>query len=493
MTVHQLPVETGVFARYLKGLVAMLDPDGGWYGVFWGRDPEGMRACLEGVEIPPWDVVESLFQDLAMARGTAFAAQETPRARQLHAASAAAYDRQPGGREALAERLELMRRELIYAMGREEELMRRLATEPAGTPKAEQQVNELEWIRDDHARATARVAELRARLGALPDDRAFAEHTRDPGGAPGGHPSSEEWFRPAPEPVRETHTSWPEPAVPDGWFRPQAAAAEPAGERVPPQATRSGPERTDPPAPAAKRKKRRPRGGARFAGVEEEVEDGGVEIVAVPVLPVADDVPRGARYGGAAPAEETPAAAFPSAAAVEEARRAAQDTVAALVRLRSEGRGGEAHAVLCEAAALPAPWLPVLAAELHRAGLEADWATLLWEAASQPVLGLAAAAGALAAAGHTQDSRQLLRQGMARPAGEIAEAVLALEDETRGPEARALLTAFAQLHTAEEVAAIADLDPHRLVPHLLAVARIQSPDHERDLVHALRVAGHLGG
>ncbi|HZX38093.1 MAG TPA: hypothetical protein VFF37_07140, partial [Streptomyces sp.] len=167
MAVHQLPAETGVFARYLKGLTALLDRSGGWYGIFWQRDPDGMRACLDGVEIPPWDVVEALLHDLAARRGAGVAEQESVRARHLHAASAAAHDRRPGGREALGERLELMLREEVYATGRAEELLHRLAGEPEGTPTAEQLAHELEWTRDDYARATSRVAELRSRLGAL--------------------------------------------------------------------------------------------------------------------------------------------------------------------------------------------------------------------------------------------------------------------------------------------------------------------------------------
>ncbi|MFF3125862.1 hypothetical protein ACFVRD_26835 [Streptomyces sp. NPDC057908] len=69
----------------------------------------------------------------------------------------------------------------------------------------------------------------------------------------------------------------------------------------------------------------------------------------------------------------------------------------------------------------------MLAVELHRAGLDADWATLLWEVSSLPPVALAAAAGALAAAGRPDDCDQLLRQGVARPAAEIADAVVALD------------------------------------------------------------------
>jgi hypothetical protein len=534
MAVHQLPVEAGVFARYLKGLTALLDRSSGWYGIFWQRDPDGMRACLDGVEIPPWDVVESLLHDLAARRGAGVAEQESVRARHLHAASAAAHDRRPGGREALGERLELMLREEVYATGRAEDLLRRLAGEPEGTPTAEQLAHELEWTRDDYARATSRVAELRSRLGALDastrgqrraPDVADAGYGPEPGGrgtpegyvptqagpvddwyplgagtdvrdTPGqdgsyeayerpGEPALPDgWFRPESE-VTPGPDAASEPALPDGWFRPEsevtpgpdAAGALAEGTPTPPAPT----ERTAPAAPAAK--KRRPR-GARFAGVEED----GEEIAAVPMLPVAGDVPRGARYGGAGPEQQAPAPPVAPAGA----GRAARETVAELGRLRAEGRSGEAHAVLVEAAARPAPWLPLLAAELHRAGLDADWATLLWETASQPALRLAVAAGALAAAGRTEDSRQLLRQGVTRPAGDIADTVLALEDEGREPEARALLAAYVQIHAAEDTARIADRDPRRLVPQLLDVARAISADHERDIVHALRVAGHLG-
>jgi hypothetical protein len=537
MTVHQLPAEAGAYARYLRDLVALLDRGGGWCGIFWQRDPDGMRACLDGTEIPPWDVVESLLQDLAGGRGEEFADAESVRARQIHTAAAAAHDRQPGGREALEERLELMRRERVYATGRAEELVRRLSAEAEGTPAADQLAHELAWTRDDHARATARVAELRSRLTALDADNRseygseygpgpgpqsdgrsdFAERqtgrqtgrqeTQNPAYDGYAHPEVDAdagWARaqeapeagtgfpqwPGPVPAREAYVPPETPQMPDGWFRPEPAAPAyeappvPSAPPAPPAPREPDPAPVERPAPAAK--KRRPR-GARFAGVEED----GEEIAAVPLLPVAGDVPRGARYGGGGPAadpEEPAAAPVP-----DGVRQAAREIVVALGRLRAEGRSGEAHVLLCEAAARPAPWLPLLAAELHRAGLDADWATLLWEAASQPALRLAAAAGALAAAGRVQDSRQLLRQGVARPAEEIAAAVLALEDEGRQAQARALLAAFVQVRTAEDAAAVAEHDPRRLVPQLLAAARAVSVAHERDLVHALRVAGHLGG
>ncbi|MFE5241222.1 MULTISPECIES: hypothetical protein [unclassified Streptomyces] len=436
MTVQQHAVEVRAFAQYLRDLAALLDPGQGWYGVFRARDPEGMRACFDGTEVPPWDVVESLLQDLAAARGGAYAARESVRAAELCAASAAAHDRRPGGRQALADRLGVMLQEQAYAARR----MRAAGADGAGAP--DEETDALAWARDDHARATARCAELRNRLAA----------------------------------VGRT--------VPDGWFRaeeePGAPAVVPGPRRAPEDAA---------PAPAPKRRKMR---GARFAGLEIE-DDAEPNLLpsAVPVLPApspATATPRGARFSGA-PAEEGAARAPRTEEPDPAALRAADDAVALLVRLRAEGRSGEAHVVLCEAAGWPAGHLPVLAVALHGAGLDADWTTLLWEVSSLPPAGLAAAAGALAAAGRDGDCGLLLRQGAARPAGEIADAVAALDRAGLEPEVRALLGAFVRARTPQDAARVAEGGPRTLVPRLLAAAREVSAAREWDLVHALRVAG----
>ncbi|MFF1910974.1 hypothetical protein ACFVYE_04845 [Streptomyces sp. NPDC058239] len=434
MTVHQGAWEVREFTQYLRDLVALLDPGSGWYGVFCRRDPAGMRACLDGAEIPPWDVVESLFQDLAAVRGTAYVQRGSLRAAELYSASVAAHDRRPGGRQVLVERLELMLREQRYAAQR----LRAAGAGGGTTPDAE----EVAWARDDHERATARCTELRRRLAAV--------------------------------------------TVPTGWFRTEAQAPdrEPEPERGPDAAPRT------PRPPAPKRKKPR---GARFAGLDiDETDDDGV--LAAPVLPVPPttaSVPRGARFGAAPTGDDThlePTSAAPD----PEAHRAAAGAVERLLRLRAEGRSGEAHVVLCEAAGWPADRLPVLAVALHRTGLDADWATLLWEVSSLPPAELAAAAGALAAAGRPDDCDQLLRQGVARPAAEIADAVVALDRAGRGPQAQALLGAFIRVRTPQDAARVAAGDPHQLVPQLLAAARAVSPAREWDVVHALRVAGIVG-
>ncbi|MET7788196.1 hypothetical protein ABZS93_16525 [Streptomyces sp900116325] len=455
MTVHQLAGEVAEFAQYLRNLTALLDPGRGWYGVFCRRDPAGMRACLDGAEIPPWDVVESLLQDLAGERGAAFAARESVRAAALYSASAAAHDRRPGGRQALVERLELMLREQAYAAQR----VRAGGVDDGAQPP---DPDALAWAQDDHARASARCAELRKRLSAV--------------------------------------------TVPQGWFRAEEEfPADPAGprvsgprtapglavgsERATARSSSSAPGRPQPPAP----KRKKPR-GARFAGLEVDDDTGVDAPLAAPVLPVPPTnaaVPRGARFGGAPTAAEADARGRGAARTGPDpvVQRAATEAVDMLVRLRTEGRSGEAHGVLCEAAGWPADRLPLLAVELHRSGLAADWATLLWEVSSLPPVEMAAAAGALAAAGRTDDCGQLLRQGVARPAAEIADAVLALDRAGLEPEAQALMGAFVRVRTPEDAALIAAGDPRQLVPQLLAAARAVSPEREWDVVHALRVAG----
>ncbi|MFJ5727302.1 hypothetical protein [Streptomyces paradoxus] len=186
MAADQLPAEVGEFVTYLGGLLARLDPSGGWCAVFWQRDPEGMRACLDGREMPPWDVVEALLQDLAGQYGPGGAGPETDRARALHAAAIAAYDGRPGGRDALGDRLDVMLREQRYAAERQAALARHL-TSATTREQADALRLDLAWARDDHERAAARCAELRARMAHLDRrDREAAPGAWDDAAGPGG-------------------------------------------------------------------------------------------------------------------------------------------------------------------------------------------------------------------------------------------------------------------------------------------------------------------
>ncbi|MFH9761978.1 hypothetical protein ACH4MJ_07535 [Streptomyces anulatus] len=501
MTVHQQAYEVGAFAQYLRDLVARLDPGRGWYGVFARRDPVGMRSCLDGVEIPPWDVVESLLADLAALHGARFAEQVSVRAAALYSASAATHDRRPGGRQELVHRLELMVREQRRAA-------ERLRGAGAGGPgPAEPEA--LAWARDDHERATARCAELRGRLAAVavPEGWFRVEGSDERGAgtvaAPG--PLAGTVGSPAVSAGAPAGTAGP-PAGPAGpaWsvraLQPRAEAADAAAGHPRPGGAGNGDgSPADAPAPAPRRKKPR---GARFAGLEVDEEEAGYapSPLSGPLVPSRSGAPapRGARFGGGAGEEgrEGRDAAgrdrTPEALPDPGAGQAVAGAVAQLIRLRAEGRSGEAHVVLCEVAAWPAPRLPVLAVALYRAGLAADWTTLLWEVSSLPPAGFAAAAGALAAAGREADCGLLLRQGVARPAAEVAEAVLVLDGAGREREARDLLGAFVRVRTPQEAAELAGIGGTRLLPLLLAAAREVSVEREWDLVHALRVAGVPG-
>ncbi|MFF9281492.1 hypothetical protein [Streptomyces griseosporeus] len=543
MAVEQLPGRVREFARWLDGLLICLDQGGGWCGVFWQRDPDGMRACLDGREVPPWDVVEALLTDFAGRYGGQAAAAETDRARPLHAAALTAYDARPGARDALADRLDVMLREQRYAAERQADLTHRL-TSATGPEEARALRLDLAWARDDHARAAARCAELRGRIARLEGSRArtAGEGLRGwPGSAAAGftpgeagadpvgpeygrtgasavpEPRYDHPYRPAPIRVREDYPDRPAPIRvredhpdrpaptrvpedhPDQTAPTRAPSASPAPVDPSASATVHTGRATDGPAPAApapKPRKRR-RGSARFAGAVED--DGAPAVVpqvggaetAVPPGPDGGPVPRGARFAGAAEGQARPAEA-PDPGMDDEARQDVLDTVAQLGLLRTEGRSGEAHALLVEAAHWPAARFPLLAAELQRAGLGADWATLLWEAASLPADRLVAAADALAAAGLGADGEQMLRQGVVRPAAEIGEAVRALAAEGRDREIAALLDACVRVRTPEEAARSAAADPQLIAPLLLRAARAVSEERHWDLVHALRVAGTTG-
>ncbi|MEU4950133.1 hypothetical protein [Streptomyces lavendulae] len=457
----------GQLTQYVRDLTRRLDPGVGWYGEFLRRDPGGVRACLEGVAIPPWDVLESLLGDLpGDPEGRA---REAVHAAGLRAAAVAAWDAMPGGARELRLQLDAAAGQWAASEAALHSLTDRLGG--TGDPgEAAALDRELAWTRDDAARAAARHTDLTNRLHALP--RAGVPRQRDP-------VPSRTWHQTPEPPLRPLPHRDPEPErLPEVVAGPEVVA-EAVGR-----------------AEGRWLRGVRRAGGARYAGAPSA---DAVPATATPTAPL--PAPRGARFAGGAVADPDPAATGQPAAATgqpaperdpfEPAGQAPvrRDFVAELLALREQGRTGEAHALLCEAAAWPAERLPALAAELARAGLSADWATLLWEAASLPPDRLAAAAAALGGAGREGDCDRLLRQGTARPAAEVAEAALVLAAAGRDREARTLLGAFVRLRTAEEAAALARRDPHWFAPRLLAEARALSGTRHRDLAHALRVAG----
>ncbi|MES5818867.1 hypothetical protein [Streptomyces sp. RG80] len=503
MAVDQLPGRVREFVNYLNGLLARLDQGGGWCAVFWQRDPDGMRACLEGREVPPWDVVEALLQDLATEYGPEVAAAEAEQARALHTEALAAYDARPGGRDELGDRLDVMLREQRYAAERQTQLGHALA---AATTREEADVLRLDlaWARDDHERATVRCAELRSRMQRLDsrsaEGRAQAIRRGRIGGvfrieSEYGPGEVEEYGDRSPSMPQQRDASTAGPArvaTPEWAVEPGHPAAGPSADTGSADPATASAPAAPAPEPAPKQRKRR-RGSARFAGgAEEEAAPVVVPPAAAPALPApaarSRRTPRGARFAGAAGQAE--ARPEPQAQSVDAgAGREVVQVVEALVRLRAEGRSGEAHALLVEAAHWPAARFPLLAAELQRAGLGHDWASLLWEAASLPAERLVAAADALVEAGRGSDGEQILRQGVARPAEEIGAAVLGLVTEGRRREVSALLDAYVRVRTPEEAARSAAPGPQTLVPLLLEAARGVSEERHWDLVHALRVAG----
>ncbi|WP_328619903.1 hypothetical protein [Streptomyces sp. NBC_00354] len=548
----------GQLSGYLRGLTQRLDPGAGWYGEFLRRDPEGLRACLDGAAMPPWDVLESLLSDLAGARGAESAQRETQYAARLRAAAVEVWDRLPGGAEELRTLLAAAADQRAVSDAATRTLTARLAATTDRT-EAEALTRELAWTRDDAARAAARQQDLTSRLTALSaptPEPAPAWPPADPlpAAAWRGDPPAER------APYQDPHGpdlgsrgggSWSaeaeaEAEAADAVQAPGAWAGVGDGGPLPgvPRQREAGEDRAEPPVGRAEgrwlRGARRA-GGARYAGAA--VPEASASFTPPPGLPDADAAPpRGARFGRPdpdpepsalrgtigrarfAPARPEPQSADESGSASPEAQAQVQSTawdhfappeaevhaaagvglaaaepgrhsaggvagvVGRLVVLRAQGRSGEAHAVLCEAAAGPAEWLPGFAAELVRAGLGADWATLLWEAASLPPERLAAAAAALGEAGRHADCEALLRQGASRPAAEIADAALALAAAGRTHEADSLLGAFVKVRTAEEAVRLARRDPQWFTPRLLRAAEALSGTHHRDLVHALRVA-----
>ncbi|MGW5336747.1 hypothetical protein [Streptomyces bauhiniae] len=441
---EQLTAVAGEFGSYLDGLLSRLDQTAGWCGVFWHRDPDGMRACRDGREVPPWDVVDALLRDLAATYGTEPALAERERARALHTAALVAYDARPGAHDILTRRLHATLRERHDADEREAALVHRL-TEARTEAEAEALRVDLAWARDTRHRATARCAELRDRLSRMA--RSEPSAARVPG---------------QPAPGRTPH------AAPAGFAPDDPADAHPAA---------SG----DHPAEAPAKPRKRRRGSARFAGLDDETP-------APLILPGAPpDTPdlRGARFAGADAEAEAGAQEAVAPVPHPDDHRAVAQAVAHLAALRAAGRSGEAYTLLAEAARWPAVRLPLLADALTHA----DWTTLRWEAAALPPEQLLGVTTALTAAGRPEEAHRLLREGAARPPEETGAAVARLQAEGRTRDARTLLDASLRTRTAEDAARLATPDPDRLTPLLLEAARHVSEDHHRALLHALRATG----
>ncbi|MGW0466531.1 UL36 very large tegument protein [Streptomyces sp. NPDC003027] len=398
MSTDQLPAAEGAFARLLRDLVARLDPGEGWYGVFASRDPDGMRACFDGTEILPWDVVESLLHDL----GEAPSGPQGVRVRALHTAAAAAHDRRPGGAEALRERLELMERERCHAATRSRELEALLGAAP-GSPDTPRLQHELAWARDDHRRATARIEELAARLTAL----------AQPAPAPAVEPA------PAPAPART-----PAPAVkrrPRGaryaWMDEADDVPEAVGvPRLPvagalPRGARFGGAETTPAAPP-----RTPAAPLAAEVAAEAARAAGNAVYALRRL-------RAQGRSGEAHALLCEAVAGPPAWLPPLA-----------AELDRVGLGADWTTLLWEAATLPPGRLAAVAGALADAGRDQDCDQLLRQGVARPVEELADACAALRAEGHQREARALLAAFLRARTPEDAARLAAVDPHALVPQ-----------------------------------------------------------
>ncbi|MFF2777678.1 UL36 very large tegument protein [Streptomyces sp. NPDC058052] len=370
MTVTHIPSQMAEFTHWLGGLAARAERTGGWWAVFAERDPDGLRACLDGAELLPWDVVESLLQDVG---------EGPERGRELYAAAAGAHDRRPGGAEALAARRELMETERRHAEARIRELWERLrapgpeeAARLAHDPEeAARLAHDLAWTRDDHARATARIVDLTDRLDRLhaspaPGAAAAAPGARerrprgaryawaDDAGAAGG---------PAPAPV---------PDLPAGGAEPRGArfrlrAPSRTGDAAAPEADAPDPDEAAEAARAAVNAVH------ALQRLRAQGRTGEAHVLLCEAL------------GG-------PPARLPALAG----------------ELHRAGFGADWATLLWEAASLPPARLAAVAGALADAGRADDCEQLLRQGLARPVEELAGAVAALVAERHDHEAHALL-------------------------------------------------------------------------------------
>ncbi|MFD4998008.1 hypothetical protein [Streptomyces buecherae] len=481
--------EVAALARFLRALTRVLDAHAGWYEVFAERDPRGLADCLDGREIPPWDVVEALLHDLAALRGPATAHSATERARWLYRAATAAFDARPGSRAVLRERLAAMAAEGDRARRRQRQLVAaaHAARHQRGDEAAERYAADIAWAWDDWHRASARCAELRARLAPAPGpEEDPAPSAADPAQSQSQTPA------PAPIPARSpAPASSPAPKPAFGSTPTPTPTLTPGLAEAPATGPASAPSPDAGRAPGGS--------NAPVGDVPGLADDARAAVPAVDpsaaVPGLADDaraaVPAADPSAVQSPTAQSPAA-DPAGVGPLVERRVVAGVAARVARLRRVGSSGEAHAVLCESAGWPATRLPLLAGALAAEGLDADVATLLWEVASLPPPRLAAALAALDAAGRERDCRLLLRQGAARPVAEVAQVAGALGASGCRPLVVALLAALVRTRGGAEAARVVADGRAALLAPLLEAAGTVSARHYRDTVHALRMTGAHG-
>ena len=370
-TARQTPGEVRVYASELLRLTSRLDPDDGWYALFATHDPDGLSDCLAGREIPPWDVVASLLQDVTQQYGHAVADQAESRLRSLHQAAVAAYDAHVGGGTVLRDRLAAAVREREETAAR----VRELESATAGRAADAALGTDLTWARDYLTRVEARCAELTARVAVLDASEREAAHREVPvGGTQAPRKkrmrSGGSRFAGGVEDADVTGGAQPAPVVPPG----DAEAAAPRGARF---AGAVG-------GPAA-----RPTG----PGAQELADARARAAQAVTQLTQLRRADRGGEAHG-----------LLSAAAGWSAVQ-----LAVLVgELQQSGLGADAGTLLWEAATLPAAEFAAAVGALSALGRHEDGVRLLRQGVSRPLPQIAEAALILHRAGQVAEATELL-------------------------------------------------------------------------------------
>ncbi len=166
----------------------------------------------------------------------------------------------------------------------------------------------------------------------------------------------------------------------------------------------------------------------------------------------------------------------------------ARRTAAHLRGLRQRGASGQAHALLCDAAAAPQS-LPALISVLEQ---DAEVATLLWEVTSLPPRLLSEAVAALETGACQSHAQLVLRQAAGRPIPDLAELAATLIQTGHASPAFHLLRHLLLSRPRSDAVEAAEVQP-MILPTLIAAAQSVSPECRNDLVYALRVAGLNGG
>ncbi|WP_148236157.1 hypothetical protein [Streptomyces xiamenensis] len=376
------------FTGELRRITAALDPAAGWYAAFSRRCPEELAGWLAGRELPPWDVVADLLQDLAVRSGTDTAERTGGRLRARYESAVRALDALPGGRAALERALAAADTARRAAAGRSAQLSDalHLARRVGQSGEEERLAAQRLWARDDEHRARAREAELLSRLAALPAPRPATA-------APGTSGT----------PVVRARKRPPRGA--------RFAGIEAEDEVVVPSPPAAG-DTVEPPAA--------PPGGSRFAGALHESRQERRQRLT--------EEDRQAALAMAARLAELRAAGASGPAHIvlsEAVGGPAARLPVMLEALAHMGLASDVATLLWEAASLPPGPLAAVAEALAGAGRERDCAALLRQAAARP----AAEAGVIAAelwrAGRSEEAVTLLTALVgARSAEEAAGAAL---------------------------------------------------------------------